>query len=123
VQLSLGPQSSSRMCSAGSREPRPRTNLENTSLPACFLAYSVRAEAKGFKAFEHSNLLLEVGKDLRVDLTLQPGEQTQTVVVTGEPPMLETTNATLRGTLSNETINELPMMGRSYQNLLVLLGG
>src|SRR5215469_1381676 len=38
--------------------------------------YTVRAEAKGFKTIERSNLLLEVGKDLRVDLTLQPGEQT-----------------------------------------------
>ena len=85
--------------------------------------YTVRAEAKGFKTTEHSNLLLEVGKDIRVDLTLQTGEQTQTVVVTGEAPVIETTNATLGGTLSNETINELPMMGRSYQNLLVLRPG
>jgi len=85
--------------------------------------YTVRAEAKGFRTLEHSGLLLEVGKDLRIDLTLQPGEQTQTVTVTGEAPMLETTNATLGGTLSNETINELPMMGRSYQNLLTLRPG
>ena len=85
--------------------------------------YTVRAESKGFKVVEHPNLLLEVGKDLRVDLTLQPGEQTQTVVVTEETPMVETTNATLGGTLSNETINDLPLMGRSYQNLLVLRPG
>ncbi|HEV2201574.1 MAG TPA: hypothetical protein VGR73_17275 [Bryobacteraceae bacterium] len=67
--------------------------------------------------------MLEVGKDLQVDVALQPGEQTQTIVVTGEAPIVETTNATLGGTLSNETINELPMMGRSYQNLLVLRPG
>ena len=72
---------------------------------------------------EHSGLLLEVGKDLRVDLTLQPGEQTQTVVVNGEPPMVETTNAILGGTLSNETINDLPLNGRNYQNLLSLRPG
>jgi hypothetical protein len=85
--------------------------------------YSVRGEAKGFKTVEHSGLLLEVGQNLRIDLTLQAGDQTQTVTVTGEPPMVETTNATLGGTLSNETINDLPMMGRSYQNLLVLRPG
>jgi hypothetical protein len=85
--------------------------------------YSIRVEAKGFSTLERSGLLLEVGKDLRIDLTLQPGEQTQTVTVTGEAPMLETTNATLGGTLSNETINDLPMMGRSYQNLLTLRPG
>jgi hypothetical protein len=86
-------------------------------------SYTVRGEAKGFKILERPNLLLEVGKDLRVDLTLQPGEQTQRVVVTEETPMVETTNATLGGTLSNETINDLPLMGRSYQNLLVLRPG
>src|ERR1700693_32171 len=85
--------------------------------------YAVRAEAKGFKTIEHSGLLLEVGQNLRIALTLQTGDQTQTVTVTGEPPMVETTNATLGGTLSNETINDLPMMGRSYQNLLVLRPG
>lgn len=85
--------------------------------------YSVRAEAKGFKTVEHSNLLLEVGNDLKVDLVLQPGEQTQTVVVTEQAPMVDTTNATLGGTLSNETINDLPLMGRSYQNLLTLRPG
>jgi hypothetical protein len=85
--------------------------------------YTVRAEAKGFKTVERANLLLEVNKDIRVDLTLQPGEQTQTVIVNEAAPAVETTNAILGGTLSNETINELPMMGRSYQNLLVLRPG
>src|ERR1700681_3009953 len=50
--------------------------------------YAVRAEAKGFKTVEHSGLLLEVGQNLRIDLTLQTGDQTQTVTVTGEPPMV-----------------------------------
>src|SRR5580700_4236620 len=33
--------------------------------------YIVRAESKGFKTAEHAGILLEVGKDIRVDLTLQ----------------------------------------------------
>src|SRR5580698_9170659 len=44
--------------------------------------YTVRAEAKGFGAVERQNIQVDVGGELRVDLTLQPGEQTQTVVVT-----------------------------------------
>jgi hypothetical protein len=82
--------------------------------------YTVRAEAKGFKTSEHAGILLEVGKELRVDLALQPGEQVEKIVVTGEMPIVETTNATLGGTLSNETINDLPLNGRNYQNLLSL---
>jgi len=85
--------------------------------------YTVRGEAKGFKTTERSGLLLQVGQDMRIDLTLQPGEQTQTVTVTEQAPLVETTNATLGGTLDNETINELPLNGRNYQNLVVLRPG
>src|SRR3984893_7375158 len=85
--------------------------------------YSVKAEAQGFRTVEHPGLLLEVGKDVRIDLALQPGEQSQTIMVTGEPPMVETTNATLGGTLSNQTINDLPLNGRNYINLLTLRPG
>src|SRR5579862_1358823 len=86
-------------------------------------SYTVRAEFKGFKAIERQKIALEVNQDIRVDLALEPGEQTQTITVTEEIPLVETTNATLGGTLSNETINDLPMMGRSYQNLLTLRPG
>src|SRR6266436_7573900 len=63
--------------------------------------YIVRAEAKGFKRLERQNVALEVGKEIRVDLTVQPGEQTQSVTVTEAIPLVETTNATLGGTLNN----------------------
>jgi hypothetical protein len=85
--------------------------------------YAVRGEAKGFSAKEQQNILLEVGKEIRVDLSLQPGEVSQTITITEAPPMVETTNATLGGTLSNETINELPLNGRNYINLLSLRPG
>lgn len=85
--------------------------------------YSVRAEAKGFKTVEQKNIQLEVGKEIRVDLSLQPGEVSQTITITETPPQIETTNATLGGTLSNETINDLPLNGRNYINLLTLRPG
>jgi hypothetical protein len=85
--------------------------------------YKVRAEAKGFKAFERQNIVLEVGKEVRVDATLQPGEQTQTVTVTEQIPLVETTNATLGGTIDNADISDLPLNGRNYQNLLGLRPG
>ena len=85
--------------------------------------YTVRAEAKGFKVTERQNIALGVGQEMHIDLSLQTGEQTQTVTVTEQVPLVETTNATLGGTLSNETINELPLNGRNYQNLLTLRPG
>ncbi len=85
--------------------------------------YTVSAEAKGFKTAERASILLETGKDIRVDLALQPGDQDQRIVVTEEIPLVETTNATLGGTLSNQAINDLPLNGRNYQNLLSMRPG
>src|SRR5215472_1279155 len=82
--------------------------------------YTVRGEAKGFKRIERQGVVIEVGHEVRVDLTVQPGEQNQTVTVTESVPLVETTNATMGGTLDNAVINDLPLNGRNYQNLLGL---
>jgi Carboxypeptidase regulatory-like domain len=85
--------------------------------------YKVRAEAKGFKTVERQNILLEVASDVRVDIVMQPGDASETVLVTEEIPLLNTTSSTLGGTLSNEEINDLPLNGRNYENLLQLRPG
>ena len=86
-------------------------------------SYLVRAEAPGFKKIERAGVVLEVGKEVRVDLTVQPGEQAQTVTVTESVPLVETSNATLGGTLDNSDIVDMPLNGRNYQNLLALRPG
>ncbi len=85
--------------------------------------YTVRAAAKGFQTTEHSNVLLEVAQDVRVDLTLSPGEQTQTVTVTAEAPAIDTTNATLGGTVTNQAVVSLPLVTRNFLQLLQLRPG
>src|ERR1700687_492978 len=85
--------------------------------------YTVRAESKGFKVYERQNIVVEVGREIRVDATLQPGDQNQTVTITESVPLVETTNATMGGTLENADIVDLPLNGRDYQNLLGLRPG
>jgi hypothetical protein len=85
--------------------------------------YTVKAEAKGFQTVEHSGVLVEVGQNIRVDLVVQPGEQTQTITVTEEVPAVDTTDATLGGTVSNLAINALPLNGRNFERLLELRPG
>src|SRR5712671_3739512 len=85
--------------------------------------YTVRVESKGFKIYERTGIVLEVGKEVRVDATLQPGDQTQTITITESVPLVETTNATMGGTLENADIVDLPLNGRDYQNLLGLRPG
>jgi hypothetical protein len=71
--------------------------------------YTVRVEAKGFQTVNRENIVLEVGKEIRVDLTPRPGDQTQTVTITEAIPLVDTASATLGGALSNAEINDLPL--------------
>src|ERR1700736_6414281 len=75
--------------------------------------YTVRVEAKGFQALNRENVELEVGKEVRVDLTPRPGAQNQTVTITEAIPLVDTASATLGGTLSNADINDMPVNGRN----------
>jgi hypothetical protein len=80
--------------------------------------YTVRAESMGFKTAERSNIDLGVGQEGRVDLQLQPGEQNQTVTVTGEVQLIDTSNEVISNTIDTRTLTELPISGRLYTKLL-----
>ncbi len=85
--------------------------------------YKIHVEARGFKAVERPSVTIEVATDVRADFALQPGQVSETVVVNEYVPLLNTTSSTLGGTLSNEEINDLPLNGRNYENLLQLRPG
>src|SRR5208283_108586 len=65
----------------------------------------------------------EVATDVSVEIALSPGDVKETVVVTAEVPLVNTTSSVLGGTLSNKEINDLPLNGRNYENLLQLRPG
>jgi hypothetical protein len=85
--------------------------------------YRVRAEAQGFQTVEHQAVQLEVASDISLAFSLPAGAVRQEVVVSSEVPMVNTSNATLGGTLSNKEIIDLPLNGRNYENLLQLRPG
>ena len=85
--------------------------------------YKIRVEAKGFKTTERPDVSVEVATDVRADFALQPGNVSEVITVSGEVPLVNTTSATLGGTLSNQEINDLPLNGRNYENLLQLRPG
>jgi carboxypeptidase family protein/TonB-dependent receptor-like protein len=77
--------------------------------------YTVRAAFMGFQTVERQNVEVTVGGDVRVDLTLQPGAQTQTVTVTESIPVVNTTNAQTGGVLENQLMTDLPTVGRNFR--------
>src|SRR5262245_5891486 len=85
--------------------------------------YTVRATFAGFQTWKRENIRLEVGQDLIVDVVLLPGAQTETLSITEELPLVNASSAVLGGTLSNETINSLPLNGRNFTLLLEMRPG
>ncbi len=81
-------------------------------------SYSVRAEANGFTIFQRRDVAVGVGQDVRIDLALQTGNQTQEIIVTGTPPNINTTSAMISTTIEPKTLEDLPLNGRLYTKLL-----
>jgi len=85
--------------------------------------YTITAEAAGFRKAVSTPVMLEVSREVRVDLKLRPGAINETMEVTAEAALADTSDTTLNGVLSNQAINELPLQGRDFQNLLPLHPG
>jgi len=85
--------------------------------------YEVEASLAGFQTSVRSGITLTVGRSAVVDLTLQVGEITERVVVTGEAPLINTTSAELSGLVDAKKIRDLPLNGRSFDQLAQLQPG
>jgi hypothetical protein len=80
--------------------------------------YTVHVEAMGFNTTERKDIQVPVGGDIRADMVMKAGSQTQTVTVTEALPMINTTSATLGGVMQGFEVAELPLIAHNYQTLL-----
>src|ERR1700722_212658 len=82
--------------------------------------YRVKAEHPGFKLMTNNNVEVQVQQTVRLDYTLQVGQVNESVEVQTAVNMLQAENATVGTVISNQSINELPLNGREYLNLVAL---
>ena len=86
--------------------------------------YSVRVQEQGFSSKQQYGIALLVNSTARVDFTSQPGQVTETITVTGAPPLLQTDTAKTGATLSAKQAEDLPLgNNRNFQNLINLVPG
>jgi len=85
--------------------------------------YSVTAALQGFKAVTLPNVILQVGQQLDVSITLQIGEQTETVIVTSGAPLLDTASAEVSAVIDTRRVQQLPINGRQFLQLAQLTDG
>ena len=85
--------------------------------------YRLAASARGFKTEVRPGIVLTVGQDLVLNLTMQLGTITETVQVTGAAPTVNLANSTLGGLNNSTTVEQLPLNGRSWTDLAALQPG
>ena len=82
--------------------------------------YEVSVEKEGFKRQVRSGITLVVAQQAVLNLSLEVGAVTQQVTVTGEAPLVNTTLSSTSGLVSEKEVKDLPLNGRSFDQLLTL---
>jgi hypothetical protein len=85
--------------------------------------YRVDITLTGFKNFSQTGILLEVGRNARVDATIVPGAIEEVVSVVADAPLVETTSAALSRTVGQNEVLNLPLVNRDLYSLLTITGG
>lgn len=85
--------------------------------------YTITTEFQGFQTATHKDVSVNVQQQVVVDFTLQPGQVTQTIEVTGAPPALQTQNASVGQVVDARSINDLPLNGRNFTFLAQIVAG
>ena len=84
--------------------------------------YSVRFDLSGFAPIVRNDVVVSLGKDSTLDVTLRPASVNAEVTVSAEAPVLDTTSTTLGTNLSTRAIETLPT-GRNYASIVQVAPG
>src|SRR6266700_635562 len=85
--------------------------------------YELQAQQSGFQTEIRKGITLTVGREEVINLTLRVGQQTQSVTVTEAAPLVNTTTAEISGLVAEREVKDLPLNGRSFDNLITLNPG
>jgi hypothetical protein len=85
--------------------------------------YELLVAREGFETETRAGLTLTIAQEAVVNIRIRVGASSEKVLVTAEAPLVETTNATLGGVVKEEKIENLPLNGRNYLDLMTFQPG
>src|SRR5687768_3453991 len=85
--------------------------------------YRLEAGLPGFRTFVQTGIVLQVGGNPTVNVTLEVGQVTETIEVQANAALVETRNVGIGQVIESQRILELPLDGRSVTQLILLAGG
>src|SRR5437016_13306981 len=86
-------------------------------------AYELTTTMPGFKQQVRSGINLVVGQEAVIDMTLEVGAAAEQITVSEEAPLVNTTLSSTSGLITEQQVKDLPLNGRSFDQLLVLNAG
>lgn len=86
-------------------------------------AYEIRVQKEGFSPETKGGIQLVVGESASIDITLPVGEVREEVTVVEVPPLVSLSTQDTSGLVNQKQVKELPLNGRSYDQLLTLNPG
>jgi len=85
--------------------------------------YELNVKKDGFQQIQRKGIDLALGQEAAVDFTLKPGQVQEQITVTAEVPMIGPTTADISGLVREQQVKNLPLNGRSYDELMTLNPG
>jgi outer membrane receptor protein involved in Fe transport len=85
--------------------------------------YDLKAELSGFAPYDHKGIVVNVGQLTEINVDLKVGGLAETVSVTAESPLIQTTTSAVGGTVDVGRIESLPLNGRQFANAAVTIPG
>ena len=85
--------------------------------------YTVKASLQGFRTSQRENVRVTVTETARVPFQLEVGQLAETITVTAEATLVETSNATHGIVIDEQKVVDLPLNGRNFTQLGTLIPG
>ena len=85
--------------------------------------YTVAVEFPGFRSATRPSVTLAVGGTTKVDFQLEVGQLTESITVTEQSPLVQTTENTIQAVVDNQKVQELPSKSRDFMDLMLLAPG
>jgi outer membrane receptor protein involved in Fe transport len=85
--------------------------------------YDLKAELSGFAPYDHKGIVVNVGQPTEINVDLKVGGLAETVSVTAESPLIQTTTSSVGGVVDVGRIESLPLNGRQFANAAVTIPG
>jgi len=85
--------------------------------------YKITAELSGFTTSTRPGIEMLLGRSIVLDFNMQVSSLQETVTVTGEAPLLDTTSSTIASNIDPRQMQDIPINGRNWMDLTMLAAG